>query len=97
MPAGNPLQQRVQVLYQGTVQGVGFRYSVNEMAHVLRVTGYVRNLPNGEVELVAEGRPRQLDSLLQDIAESRLSYYIQSSHEIRSGATGEFGDFSIRY
>lgn len=97
MPPGDSRVQRLHVLYQGNVQGVGFRFTVCELARPLRVTGYVRNLPSGEVEVLAEGKPRQLDTLLHEIAASRLNYYIQSSHETRGPACGESTDFRIWY
>ncbi len=45
----------MQVFYSGRVQGVGFRYSVRKVANEFEVTGSVRNLADGRVELVAEG------------------------------------------
>ena len=49
------MRKRAHVFYSGRVQGVGFRYSTREVACGYEVTGRVRNLPDGRVELVAEG------------------------------------------
>ena len=57
-----------RVLYTGRVQGVGFRYTTRRIAHRYPITGYVKNLPDGRVELLAEGAPADLDQFLADIA-----------------------------
>lgn len=60
--------QQWEVYYRGHVQGVGFRYSAVTASRSLEVSGYVRNLPDGRVHLVAEGRPEELERLLAQIA-----------------------------
>jgi acylphosphatase len=50
-----------RVYYSGRVQGVGFRYAAQGLAEDFDVSGYVRNLPGGDVELVAEGPVEQVD------------------------------------
>lgn len=70
MPEPEPEQQRQRIIYQGRVQGVGFRYTVRSIATRYPVVGYVKNLPNRTVELVAEGAPAVLQSFLQEIAEA---------------------------
>jgi acylphosphatase len=57
-----------RVLYSGRVQGVGFRYTAHSIAQQHAVTGFVKNLRDGRVELVAEGTREELDKLLQEIA-----------------------------
>ena len=57
----------MQVLYAGRVQGVGFRYAVRRLASGFEVTGAVRNLPDGRVELLAEGSQDELDAFRQAI------------------------------
>jgi acylphosphatase len=57
-----------RVVYTGRVQGVGFRYTVHRIAACLPVSGYVRNVADGSVELVAEGDPSAVDDLLQRVA-----------------------------
>ena len=54
------MRKRAQVFYSGRVQGVGFRYSAREVACGCEVTGFVRNLPDGRVELVVEGEEAEI-------------------------------------
>ena len=58
---------RAHVLYSGTVQGVGFRYTTQRFASTLRLTGWVKNLADGRVELVCEGSREQIENLLYKI------------------------------
>jgi acylphosphatase len=55
---------RRRVYYSGRVQGVGFRYTTQRLAHEHAVGGYVRNLPDGRVELVVEADPEAVEDLL---------------------------------
>lgn len=68
------------VRYEGHVQGVGFRYTVKNIARGFEVTGTVRNLPDGRVELVvASTEPDELESFLEDIAvNSALAHHIKN-------------------
>jgi acylphosphatase len=68
---------RVLVLYSGRVQGVGFRHTVKQVASGYDVTGTVRNLPDGRVELVAEGEREELDAFRQGIRDAGLAGFIQ--------------------
>lgn len=63
-----------RVLYFGQVQGVGFRYTAQRLARDLPVGGFVRNLPDGSVELVAEGPPQAVNDLLHRIERAMLGY-----------------------
>ncbi len=57
-------QERRRVYYSGRVQGVGFRYTAHRLAQGFAVSGFVRNLDDGRVELLAEGDPAELDRFL---------------------------------
>jgi acylphosphatase len=89
-------RQRRQAFYSGHVQGVGFRFTVREVARALDVTGFVRNLPDGRVELVAEGQAAELDQFMADIAD-RMSGYIRDVTVDTRPAVGEFAGFEIRH
>jgi acylphosphatase len=78
------------------VQGVGFRYTVQNLAMQYDVLGYVRNLPDGRVELVMEGSPQEMEGLLQDVSR-KLSDYIKGLDLTVADATGEFDQFAIRH
>ena len=88
--------ERRQLTYSGQVQGVGFRYTTRSIAEGFAVTGYVRNLPDGRVELVAEGTVRELDQFLGELSE-QMSGRIRSVDCDRRPAVGEFAEFGIRY
>jgi acylphosphatase len=84
-----------RVHYSGRVQGVGFRYTTQHLAGNYTVGGYVKNLRNGDVELVAEGSADQVDAFLDAIAR-RMAGYIENVAVTDAPAAG-YGDFSIRY
>lgn len=78
----------------GRVQGVGFRYTTRNIAINFDVTGFVRNLPDGRVELVAEGPGKEVDTFVDSIRE-RMRGYIQRVEEADEPASGEFAQFII--
>lgn len=88
--------ERRTVLYSGRVQGVGFRYTVHRLAHDYDVTGFVKNLPDGRVHLVVEGQMDEMNRFLEDVART-MSGYIRDTAEDIAPATGQFGDFTIRF
>ena len=93
----NDSMRRMQVFFSGRVQGVGFRYTVCRMALSFKVTGYVRNLMNGDVELVAEGPEQELLNLINEIRDSHLGRYISKEKISWSAATGTYDEFRISY
>lgn len=90
-----PTSVRRTVLYRGRVQGVGFRATAVDAARGLAVAGYVRNLADGRVELVAEGSADALDELERRV-NATLKTNIQGADRIESPATGEYQAFTIR-
>lgn len=88
--------QRKTCHFSGRVQGVGFRYTVKNIALQYDVQGYVRNLSDGRVELVVEGPEEQMQRLISDVQE-RMKPYIQSVDQHVVPATGEFGHFFIKH
>jgi acylphosphatase len=87
------IAKRVQ--YSGRVQGVGFRYAAQEEASTFPVAGYVRNLPNGDVELLAEGPPAVVEGFLGALAR-RMAGYIELTTVAEEAPAGLQG-FRIRY
>ena len=55
---------RSHIIFSGRVQGVGFRYTAQRFASTLRLTGWVKNLPDSRVEMVAEGTREQIENLI---------------------------------
>lgn len=84
-----------RVIYQGRVQGVGFRYTVQGLAENFPVAGFVRNVPDGSVELVVEGPADQVEEFLDEVAR-RMATYIQSS-TVQEQAPRDLQGFSIRF
>jgi acylphosphatase len=89
----NDLERRT-VYYSGRVQGVGFRYETRFLAQRFEVTGYVQNLDDGRVLLVAEGAKDEIGRFLERIAES-MGRHIRNVAQSSSSATGEFNEFRI--
>ena len=70
------MTQRIHVFYAGRVQGVGFRMSVKQIACGYEVVGWVKNLSDGRVEMIAEGDKAELEAFLEGIASSHLNSFI---------------------
>lgn len=87
----------MEVHFIGSVQGVGFRYTADKLARHFDVTGYVRNLTNGQVELVAEGEETVLRDYLKAVQESAMKPYIRDIQVTWSEATGEYKNFGVAY
>jgi len=85
----------MRVLYSGRVQGVGFRYAVKSVANGFELTGAVRNLPDGRVELLAEGDDDELSAFVQAIRESGMEHFIQNEAVSWGEAKNEFRGFEI--
>jgi len=83
------------ILYSGRVQGIGFRYTAKTMANGFEVTGTVRNLDDGRVELIAEGLKEELDAFLQAIRDSEVGRFIRQEQAMWSEAKNEFRGFAI--
>jgi len=97
MTAQSQAMRRLTARFTGHVQGVGFRYTTVELAMRMSLTGYVANLMNGDVELVAEGPEQHLLELVQQVQRSHLGRYILHVDQQWSAAKGEFNDFDVRF
>jgi acylphosphatase len=85
----------MQVLYSGHVQGVGFRYTAQQVASRFEVVGKVRNLSDGRVELIAEGSRAELDAFRQAIREAGMDHFIDREEVSWSQASNQFRGFQI--
>lgn len=85
----------MQVLYAGNVQGVGFRYTAKTAAAGFELTGTVRNLPDGRVELIAEGVKEELEAFRVAIRDSGLGHFIEKEAVSWGDAQSEFRGFEI--
>lgn len=70
-----------RVVFEGRVQGVGFRYSVKDLARGFEVRGWVKNLPDGTVELHAMGDRTEVEAFVREIVEeSSVAHHIRNHH-----------------
>lgn len=88
-------RQRMQIFYSGRVQGVGFRYTAKILARGYEVTGTVRNLLDGRVELVAEGAREELEAFRKGIQESELGGLVRNEETLWGEARNDFRGFEI--
>ena len=87
---------RRHVIYYGRVQGVCFRAMTHDLSRGCRVVGYVRNMPDGTVELEAEGEPAEVERFLASI-ERAFEHNIRNADVTDIPPTGDEQDFRIRY
>jgi acylphosphatase len=90
------MEKRINVYYTGRVQGVGFRFTAEDIARSLGVLGWVKNLRDGRVEVVAESEEKVLKEFLTRLSQY-FSRYIQDVDITWQEPTGEFKDFGIRF
>ena len=86
---------RMTIWYSGRVQGVGFRITACRVAMGYEVTGTVRNLPDGRVELIAEGAREELEAFREGIRGSGLNGFIRDEQVAWSGGAGAYRGFEI--
>jgi len=90
------VKKQVHVYYTGRVQGVGFRFTAQDLAQDLRVCGWVKNLRDGRVELIAEAEEGTLKDLLSRISQYFSSYILDVDAHWQE-ASNKFADFQIRF
>lgn len=87
--------QHETVYFSGHVQGVGFRYTTLQVAKEFEVTGFVRNLPDGRVQLEAEGAKTEIEAFLRGLAEA-MPGYIRKVERTSERRPAQFEGFAIR-
>ncbi len=88
---------RLEATVTGLVQGVTFRWFTQRSASGLGLTGYVRNNPDGSVQVVAEGPRLVLEQLLADLKVGPSGAIVEDVETRWSAARREFNRFQIRY
>lgn len=89
--------KQVHIFYSGRVQGVGFRFTAEDIALGLGVVGWVKNLSDGRVEILAEGDEKILLCFIDRVRSNPLKKYIANEEISWAEATGRWKDFHIRF
>jgi acylphosphatase len=89
--------ERVRVVVQGRVQGVYYRASARDRARQLGLSGWVRNCPDGSVEIIAEGEKAPLGQLISWCRQGPPAAVVTQVTTDWQAATGEFVGFSVKY
>lgn len=90
------MDKRIRIIVEGLVQGVFYRASTLKTAQQLNLTGYVRNLPDGNVEVVAEGRSEQVDRLISWCHQGPTHAVVSKIEVTEQRYRSEFRSFDIR-
>ncbi len=90
------MKYQVQVIYSGRVQGVGFRYNVDNIAKVMNIFGWIKNLEDGRVILVAEAEKDMLEKFLDQI-NNFFSDYINGSKVEWFDSIDHFNNFEVKF
>jgi acylphosphatase len=88
---------RVRVFVGGRVQGVAYRFFAEKYAGRMAITGWARNLPDGRVEVLAEGSGLNIEAFLERLREGPRLARVDSFTVQREGSTGEFSDFQVAF
>ncbi len=84
------------IVFTGQVQGVGFRFTVHRMANRHHLAGFVSNLPDGTVEMLAQGPSEDIDNCIQDI-EASFAGYIRETRINDTPVEPKYKDFRITF
>lgn len=89
------MDKRLHIIVKGRVQGVGFRYFILNKSKQIQITGFIRNLADGSVEIVAEGSDQALDKTLCDVKKGPSMSHVTECYSQFSDATNEFFTFTL--
>jgi acylphosphatase len=84
------------LIFVGRVQGVGFRFTAYHIANRHKLTGFVRNLPDGTVEMLAQGNSQQVDDCIREIQDS-FTGYVRDTRIEDVAADPQYGRFNITF
>ena len=90
------MKRQTHVYYSGRVQGIGFRFTAVDFANELGITGWVKNLRDGRVEVIAEGYEDELKEFLDRLRKT-FADYIADEEPTWQALTAEYKDFAIKY
>jgi acylphosphatase len=91
------MKKNLEIVVSGRVQGVGYRYFVQLKATENQISGFVRNLPSGEVMVVAEGELSDLETFLDHLKNGPARAVVTKMTVSRSPYTGNWTGFSVKY
>ncbi len=93
----NNMMKRAHISVRGLVQGVYFRHYTELTAKKLELTGWVRNLRDGRVEVLCEGPEEHVEELIAWLREGPRAARVEGAEVLWEEYTGEFGTFDVRY
>ncbi|MDD5561174.1 MAG: acylphosphatase [Candidatus Omnitrophica bacterium] len=97
------MKKQLHIYYSGRVQGIGFRYTIREIANSLKVCGWVKNLDDGRVEVLAEAEEGALDNFLEQVNQHFSRYIREASTDWQMDSLsagrkdGQFRDFQVTF
>ena len=89
--------KRIHLIISGIVQGVGFRFYTRDVALEIGVKGWVKNLPDGTVEIVAEGSKEEIEAFMKQLKKGYLGRNIYGIEEREEPYKGDLGSFEITF
>jgi len=89
-------QTAKHIVFLGHVQGVGFRYTAQQIAHQYHVAGFVRNLPDGTVEMLLQGPTQDIDNCLREVQDS-FEGYIRDTRIEEAPFNPRYTDFRVAF
>lgn len=90
------MKRQVHILFKGSVQGIGFRWTARKFAESNHLSGWVKNLPDGRVELTVQGDKDKIVNFIINLEEAMAGYIVQKDIDWQSPKQN-FHDFEIRF
>jgi acylphosphatase len=89
--------ENLEIVVHGRVQGVGYRFFVISLAKRFSIKGWVKNMPDGTVKVVAEANKNDLEIFVDELKKGPSSAYIEKVNIIKSDALENFKNFEVRF